>query len=347
MRATNPRTALAVTLLLPVLAAPARGQESPLAQVPADAALVVRLSGIEKAQGRLGKMIGNALPDMAPQINTQIEEALRSGPLQMLKDRDLSAVAKDRPVFLVFPTFEGLGEDPPGVVLLLPVSDPAAFRKGFFKAEPKKAEEGVEAYELEDLGQTVYVTDRKGYVAAAPGRAALKALKGEGLAGRLTPDVAETLSAADVAAYVNLRALNEAYGEQIQGFKQLMELGLQQGAPGVDEASAKMAKMFFDGLFQVLEDGQGFAVAFEFRPEGLNLRLLASFGSDTKTNNFLKGIKPDALAGLGGLPGGAMIYSAMRIDPSVFDALGGMMFNVLGNQEDEKVAEQMKRQLKA
>src|SRR5687768_7344087 len=78
-----------------VLAAAAQAQ-SPLAQVPAQAPVVIQARGLE-SKDRLLTMIQTAVPDLAPRAKAEIEKAIKKG----LDERELKGLAKDGPVFLV------------------------------------------------------------------------------------------------------------------------------------------------------------------------------------------------------------------------------------------------------
>lgn len=317
-------------LLLMAFALPATAQQSPLDSVPGDAPIVIQLNGVEKAQERLVAMLESALPDMAP-----MAEAMLAGGLQeMLAGRDIDSVDQDRPVFLVFTDLDHIDSDPPAMAILVPVSDADAFKKGFFTAEERdtlqKGDDGIDSLTVEN--DKVYVGSVTGYAVVAPTRDDAETVVQAKGGLQLGEALGQSYLSCDVAAYVNLRTINEKYSQEIQGFKQLMEFALQQGG-GIDEATAEMVKTMFEGLFQVIEDGRGLIVGAEFRPEGLNLRMQASFGADSETNNFLGKLSPSALEGLSNLPPGQMAYSGMQLDAALIKALGGLILNAGGDAE--------------
>src|SRR5437660_10171833 len=51
-----------------------QAQEASLNLVPANAPIVVQMNGFDKARNRLGKFLGNALPDLAPKLAKQIDD---------------------------------------------------------------------------------------------------------------------------------------------------------------------------------------------------------------------------------------------------------------------------------
>src|ERR1700719_1426873 len=75
--------------------APASAQESPLAQLPADASVVIQIHGVERTKNRLVAFLKNALPDLAPMVETQIDEVLKNG----IDGRHFNGLNKDGPHF--------------------------------------------------------------------------------------------------------------------------------------------------------------------------------------------------------------------------------------------------------
>ncbi len=322
--------------------------QTALQVIPADAPIVFQVRGFSKARERLGTMIGNALPDLAPTINTTLDAQLLSGPFKLLKDRDASMIPADQPIFIVLPDLEKLSEDTPAVAVLLPVTDYAKFTKQFLTADEqnslKKGASGIDSIDF--LDDKLFMTSRKSYVAMSPSDTIIRTLVSgdSSLDTTLGSQTRTSFLAADVSVYINLKTINDLYGPTIEQFRGLFDLMLQQ--QGGDQANAAMAKAFFDGFLQVLKDGRAGLLALDFRPVGLNLRLQASFAKDTSTSKFLGELKPARLEEIGKLPSGEMMYSAFRLDPQLFKALAGYLYNVMGNEGlDEAAAKAMRNAL--
>ena len=96
-----------------------------------------------------------------------------------------------------------------------------------------------------------------------------------------------------------------------------------------------MIKRLFDSFLSLLEDGVATVIGFDFRPEGVNMKFIAQFGSTTDTNGFLKKLKPHRFAEIGTLPGGQLSYSASNFDPSSSKTLAAMMKESAPDDEDE------------
>jgi len=326
----------------------ARAQEASLAVVPSKAPIVVQLNGYERARDRLGKFLGNSLPDVAPKLAKQVDDALR----EVTQGRDLKGLVKDGRIYVAVADLASL-TDQPQVVVLLPVSSYKEFTNGFLKDDEKKSlkgEQGYDSVKLENQEDTFYLVDRKNYVAATNDKDLAKGLaKGDdaGLGKALSKETAQAFLAQDVSAYVNLQMINKQYGAQIKQFKALIDLALQGGGGmGLDKKQAEKAKQIFNGLLQVLDDGTAAVIGLDFRPEGANLHLSAQFRADSETNDFLKQLKPSALGELGGLPGGRMMYTASNFDPNKSKFLTALAQSALAEDMDEDAGKGIKEAIK-
>ena len=68
---------VALFLAVPAHAAPAPDKGSALAQVPAEAPIVIQVRGLERTKDRLIAMVKNAVPDLGPMLQDKIDEAFR------------------------------------------------------------------------------------------------------------------------------------------------------------------------------------------------------------------------------------------------------------------------------
>lgn len=322
---------VALTASRPVLA-----QDSSLAVVPAKSPIVLQMNGFEKARDRLGKFLGNSLPDIAPKLAKQIDDGLQ----EVTNGRDLKGLVKDGRIYFVFADLASLGGDQPIVAVFVPVTSAKEFTDGFLKEAEKKSlkkEDGFDSVKMESQEDPFYLVDRKNYLAITNDKDLAKDLSkgGDGLAKALPKDTADAFLSQDVSAYVNLRAINKQYGPQIKGFKAILDLGLQGGGMGIDKKQAELIKQMFNGFLSVLDDGTGAVLGFDFRPEGVNIHLSAQFAADSGTNDFLKSLKPATLAQLGALPSGRIMYIASNFDASKSKTLQALMIEGLAADEDE------------
>src|SRR5260370_19227240 len=77
-----------------LLAGTAMAQESPLAQLPANTSVVFQVRGVERTKNRLVAFLKNAVPDLAPMVEAQIDEVLKNG---FAAGRQLHGLNKDGP----------------------------------------------------------------------------------------------------------------------------------------------------------------------------------------------------------------------------------------------------------
>jgi hypothetical protein len=321
----------------------AAGDQSSLAAVPADTPIVVQLRGFERVKERAAATIRTAAPDLGPMIIMQLDQHLKS----VLQGRDLKGAAKDGPIFIAFPTLDKLAEggDEAAPAVLVRVNNYAAFRDGIFTEEERKSiQRDPAGYEMATVGdKTVCLLDRKPFAVLTPNRSLATAYaragrSDKGLAGKLSKAVAGRLLDSDVAAYVDLAAVNKQFGDQIKAFRQLMEFAMQQaeaaGTPGLDKTQIEQAKNVFNVLFQIIDDGTALIAAADFRPQGLALHLETRFGAETKTNQSLLKLKPGKLDEVGTLPAGDMIYAQTEMDENTTKLLGGLA-NQLGGAGGE------------
>jgi hypothetical protein len=338
---TRPLALLAVVLSAGyVAAAPAPAGKPADLPVPADALVVVQVNGVGAVKDRVGKFLAAALPDQAAEWTKGFEAGLR----KVLLDRDLSAVAPDARVYAVVTSFQ-LGADAEPFTLLLPAADYKGFKDKFLTADERKAViKGKAADEVDLNGKVAYLMDMtaKGYVAVThDARAA------ETFAGKYDPLTSAAMGdgpaaifhRSDAAVFVNLDRINETFGEQIRGFRALIDGLLQQGGgglvPGFDKQQLEAAKVVYDGVFQAVEDGKGLTIGAEVRPDGLVIRAEAAFAPDTPSAKFLSDERPAPLDRLAGLPKGQAVYSASRSDPAIGKAMQNLSREFTAPDEDE------------
>jgi hypothetical protein len=324
---------LAGVLALAILAPSGRGQDTGagLAQVPADAPLVVAVRGFERTKERLVKLVSNAAPDHAAMIQAKLDEALKEG----LDGRQLKGLAKDGPLFVVFTELPKPGEAEPAVAVIAAVTDFKAFRDGILTDEERKGLKETDGYESASVrGHDVFFIDRKGFavVTGQKETAAKLAKKGAGLDGKLKAD-AKTLLESDVALYVDMVAVNKEFGDQIKSVRPLIEFGLQQAGGQMDKASQEMAKTFFNAVFQFIEDSRNVLLGLDFRPEGLVLRGDARVAAESKINLYLKDAKRAPLGELGTLPTGYMTYTAAYLGPELNKAFEAFLRGVYAGED--------------
>ncbi len=309
--------------------------------VPKDVIAVVHVNGVGAVRDRMGKLLEAALPAKAAKFKKDFDAALA----ESLNNRDLSALRSDGRLYVAVLSLDGVGQGTMPIAALLP-TDLKGFRDKLLTADERKTYDigkgGVATVELDGTESFVVELATLGYVAVSPNKATaeLFAKKFDPLTGGMIGEpVASTVLGSDLSVYVNLDVVNDKYGDQIRGFRDLLNnlLGMG-GVPGVDPAQLDAAKVMVSGMFQAVEDGKGFGLGIEFRPDALAIRGEMSFRTDTESGRFLSSEKATPLKSLDSLPRGHAIYSASKIGPSVTKALLTLSkeFTVA---DDEKAAE--------
>ena len=312
--------------------------------VPASSTIVLHMNGHERLKQRVNKMVENALPDQSKKLAAQLDTLIA----QALDGRDLKAIRGDARIYLALSDLAKVAEAP-NATILLPIKDYDDFKKTFLRDEERKnlqKEKGFDAVSIENM--TFYMTPAKGYVALATDPENAKKIsegKAGGVSSLMSKDTLKAFSTADVSLFVNLKDVNAQFGDQIKNFKMLAGTifanGGGFGVQGISKSQMEMLKTLTDGIFQMVEDGVGFVLAVEARPEGINLRLLEQFGDKTPTNEFLKASKPDALAEANTLPAGQMGYSASRLNMKKSAAASLLAGLQAVEDSDPKVAESL------
>lgn len=319
----------------PASAEPAPPGASPLAIVPSQAPIVIQVRGVERTKGRLSTMLKAALPDLGALAAMQIDKALKDS----LEGRKLQGLEKDGPIFVVFLEMPSPDADPPVMAVIARVSSYAAFRDGLLADDErqalKKVADGSEQTTV--MGKDLFFLERTGWAIVSPNKDAMALLAKDnpGLNTRIGAELNRKLTESDVAAYVNLSAVNKQFGDNIREAKDTF-FGLLDQFGNQDRSTMEMVKSIYGGVFQVIEDGKGLVLAIDFRPEGLSVQLAAQIGAETPTNKFLKSQKPSPLKQIGTLPGSQVVYSATEMTPALVKALGPLMYGAAGDGEGKE-----------
>src|SRR5205807_473962 len=126
---------LPLMLAAPVAAAPAAASDSPLAQIPADAPIVIQLHGYERVKNRVFTMLKNAIPDLAPVAQRLFDEKLK----EMMNGRELKGLAKDGPAFVVFTEVPKIAAGgPPPLAVIVRITNYKDFIKGMLTEDERK-----------------------------------------------------------------------------------------------------------------------------------------------------------------------------------------------------------------
>lgn len=316
--------------------------------IPANSIIVVQLNGHERIKQRMTKMIENALPDQAKQIGVQIDKMIG----EVMQGRDLKAIRSDARIYLALSDLTKL-PDTPEVVVLLPIKDYDDFKKSFLTDDERKTvqkEKGFEAVSIEDIA--FYMAPVKGYISLCTNAETAKKIsdgKAGGLNSAMSKDTLQAFMDSDVSLFVNVKEINAIFGEQIKQFKGvasgLFNGGGGFGLQGINKSQMDLIKALIDNVFQMVEDGVGFVLALDVRPEGLNLRLLEQFGEKSPTAEALKTSKGEPLTELASLPSGQMSYTVSKLK---LQGLTAQLFNggIAADDEKEETKTKIQKSLK-
>lgn len=330
--------ALAVTGLNLPAAAPGGAADSPLSVVPASAPVVIQIRGIDRVRDRFKATLQAAVPDFGAMAAGQLDAMFG----QTTEGRKMTALAPNGPVFvaiLELPTPDA-GAEPP-LAVFARVTKYADFRDTFLKDDERKALKsagsGIDQTEIN--GSEVFLIDKKDWVVVTAKKETAESMvkSFKGLSEALAPELAAKLLANDLGVYVDLTAVNNVYGDQIRGGREMI-IGMMDQVPNMDKGQMEMAKKIYAGMFQAVLDGQAMVASADFRPDGFAINLQGTVGADTDSGRLLKGQATANLDQIGKMPAGQMIYMGYQMSPEAARTLMGMMQGMAGAEGDAKKA---------
>lgn len=329
------------------MAIPAAAEESPLAQVPAQAPIVVHVRGAERLKSRLFELLKNALPnDVAQSAKTKIDELLKEG----FNGRELRGLPANGSIFVVFPQLP-IPESHPAAFIVR-ITNYGEFRDGLLKeAERKTLKKNSSGYETATLdGDEVHFAQRGDFAMVTNSKeAAAQFIKPQsGLDGKFSSDAAKRFLNADASVYVDMAAVIKAYGPKFKEMRTLIEQAIGQAMHfyANDKNTMEMVKGISELLFQAVDDSRTVVLQLNFRPDGLALQAEAFFPKETRTGELLKSFQPAPLADLAKLPSGQMVYMGMHVEPALLKRFPAALFGASSspdNRRNQRIQEQVKR----
>src|SRR5579875_11016 len=347
----------AVCLIVPastVWSAPVPAARSGLEQIPDTASIIIHIRGVQGVHDRLTKLMKQALPDVLEKYRTQIDDFFKKGPDNILKNRRLSGLAEDGPLFfalLELPKPSDSGE--PKMAFILTVSDYKKFRDNILTEDERKnikdEGNGIESASIEN--KSTYFVKRGGYAIVTLDKdvAEVFTKKITGLHTKLNKELATKLLAADVGVYVNMEAVNKEYGELIKQARQGIEQAIAFGAAAGDETQNKyteMVKNAIPHIFQTIDDLQSLLLTFELRSGGLALHLQSEVKESSPTANLLQDTRPVAFKELERLPRDRAYYLGMKASAAMYKNLGSLI-SILPTGETKDTEKLMQELAKA
>jgi hypothetical protein len=143
-------------------------------------------------------------------------------------------------------------------------------------------------------------------------------------------------------------AITEQYGEQIRGFKGLIDFAFGQAGmggqiPGLTKKQLEGMKAILSGMFQGVEDCKGLIVGVEFRPEGFNGRFQLRFAPDSVSRGTIAGETATPLAEIAGFPRGLTSYSGSKLGKKITYVLKMMGGEFSAADDDDAGAEAIEK----
>jgi hypothetical protein len=323
-----------------VPAAPAPSDRPSLAAVPAGSPIVVHVRGVEGTRDRLVAMLKNALPEVAPLVETYLDKALKEG--DFTQGRKPRGIAKDGPIFMAFTEMPKPGAEPK-MAIIVAVTKYDEFRDNVLTEEERKTLKTDKAgYESADLnvGEPIFFVNKKEYAVVTPSKEVAESFTKEqkGIDGHISKEQSNHLLGSDLGVYLDLEALNKAYADQIKAARDSAREALKAVGESADKSQQGIfafLQKLTDPAFQAIEDSRGVVLTVEFRPGGLALHAESELRPGTATAKALEGHKQSAFTQLEKMPAGQVFYIGMEPDKSFVAAAGGLMYGITPGNEDK------------
>jgi hypothetical protein len=282
------RLRFAATLVALAVGGLASAADSPLSAFPDSTDVVVRIKAPKATIDKAASLVEAIQPGFGAMVR---QNAVALGAL--ISNPTLQGVDQTKDWYIAV---QSKGQDEPTVVFGIPVSN----------ADMAKAALGEGMKSKAHGGWLFYSEDEAALPASATATAAIEAkMKGEASA---------VFEKGDVAVFLNLAHLVEAYGNEINAGVEQAKQGLSAipPQPGVDpEATKKVYADMIEYVTQGLRDSVQCAIAFNVGAEGMTFEDYLSFAPRSKTATLLGEQKTSAMELAGKLPADAvMIFGA-------------------------------------
>jgi hypothetical protein len=297
-------------------------QADVLDQMPADAALVIKLNHIAETNTRLGTIMQQlGVTDLMPALKD---------PLQTLEDSAaLGAGLDTKRDAGAFFTAENLANGMQGGmagVALFPVSDYKAF---LGSGDVVRTENETTVMHFKGREDDLFVQQWGDYAAIASSKESLS-VKHDGLKPSAT--AAKELANDDIVFFANFAPLKGKWLPKLDdGAGQLTDLiDKQLTDPAQKEAADAAVKQLIQAAREFLNDAQGSAIGITINDKGIKGSLTVDFAPDTylgKLATTLKQSNGPLLAGLPGAPTDYLAFGGFVQDPAWAGGLFDDMVN--------------------
>ncbi|HET6884527.1 MAG TPA: hypothetical protein VFI31_30515 [Pirellulales bacterium] len=325
------RFALALFASLVLLPTSTGRAEEPLAVLPAETALVVRMSSLDKFAGNFKEMV-SALGPVANPAAEGIERGLN----EMFKiGADGEAIDRTVPAYLAAFPLEG-GPEP--VVRIVKAADEAKLRRAVLgagaddKLTAEKHDSGFEKVSKD--GHDWYFARRGEWVLYTEREQVAKSLAFDSaqqptLASSFGARAVELAAEGDAAVLINIARLIEVYGDKLDEQRDKLRRQIDNlpkeflggDSSAIDpRATKKMYSDLAELLINAVYDARWAAGRVNFTSAGVTLAAAIDVKADTVTSDLVTENPPTAFETLGLLPAGAPIYYAYSsYPPSLVD----------------------------
>lgn len=249
-------------------AAPAAADAAWLKAAPADAEIVLRVRGLKAGRDDLAKMI----QAMSPGLGGQALPALDQG-VDSFRQRYGDAAASRPFLVLVRVPKEppGPGGPPPFAVMVESKNYEGVVKSASGLDTPKleKQSGGYDKFDSKD--GPMYAAKSGGFVVFGSDEPLVKAAAKPSRTLDATIDraAASRLLAGDVGLFVNLAAIRERFGDQIDQARKQMTAQIEQ--QGANSPAGAAAVPMINGLFDALKNNKALAISLDFDAAGLTL----------------------------------------------------------------------------
>ncbi|MEO6809470.1 MAG: hypothetical protein ABI353_10215 [Isosphaeraceae bacterium] len=304
-----------------------------LKAVPAEAEVVVRGRTLKSIHGDLDQM----LKAMSPNLSEMAKPVVDAGVDQLANQFGQDALKTPFLFMMRLPKVEDAQAAAPGTwpafAGLVRSADLAGVQKALAGGDPKAKPQpgGYDQFTNAD-GQTLYSAKlSSGFVVFGSDKDLVAATvkPTAALDARLNDDLRNALLGGDLGVYVNLKAVQARYGDQLNQAREQALGGIDRGAAAQGNAgSTESAKAAVSRLFETLKKGEALAFHLDFAAEGLTVAG-QTLGSAAKE-------QPPAPAGTAALmtrlPANAAIFSYMKLSPEAMQRFQRLGMSMLGGQ---------------
>jgi hypothetical protein len=299
-----------------------------LDQLPGDLPIIVRVGGIEKATDNFVTMLRAMSPEAAEQVGSQIQSAVAEF------TRSLGAGQGQAPALVLIDVVpvEELGQQleiqggqiqiKPRAIAVFATSDyKQALSAIAGKADVQpQTNEGVDTFAAAN-GEKVFAVEKQGFAAISQHEDLIRKVSStpqKTLAQTLDEGLRSHFLDGDLGLYVDLAAITETYGDEIEQARNLIrrqtERAAEQGADFTEQA-----RMATQELFKAARNARAVAAHADFAEQGLSISGKLAMNEDYEPIRRMAEAGDSPAEELATLPRGNAYYSFDVFDPEAIN----------------------------